>query len=481
MVLDTGYKKGIDLPTWEWLNQFPTGNSYHGTSNVYDGSRYIYWVIQYGTTATTNSTTQLWRFDTWNEGWGFLATVTSGNQGIDIEYDSTRNLLYLLNGGALTSWQVFNLNLTNVTIAGVVCPAWTITNLTPILPVAAGVGASFTMPDDVSVAQPIDTLTDTGSNTTTVNSTSARFGPGQVGLAVRYTSGACAGQSRLITAFVNATQVTTNAFTAASAVNDTFVVELPAGAASAASVSAVTLPTTWTAAVNQYANHDIVMTSGAANGQRRRIASNTTTVVTLAATVTGNARTGAFTVSPAAGDTFKIVPSSDWLYYQPGNSGSALYKLDVVANPASTWVALASAPGGIAGAGNTMFPQSYAPSQILAIRGTGTATVYAYNIGLGTWVTLATFIGQETFNTGAAMCILGGERKLFIQKEASQRTYIMDLTTGVVDVGPFVPYAAPGAYDGKRARYVRTPDGAKFLYIMRAGGQEFFRVAVEWL
>jgi hypothetical protein len=52
--------------------------------------------------------------------------------------------------------------------------------------------------------------------------------------------------------------------------------------------------------------------------------------------------------------------------------------------------------------------------------------------------------------------------------------------TGVTgQVRVFMP--SGGAYDGKRASVITSPDGAQFLYILRAGGQEFFRVPLEWL
>src|ERR1700759_4489677 len=97
------FKKGVDLPSWHWLNQFQAGNSDPGTSVTWDGSRYMYWAIQFGTTTSgTVSTTQLWRFDTWTNGWQFLIALTSGNNGLDIEYDSIRNVVWIISGNNAT-------------------------------------------------------------------------------------------------------------------------------------------------------------------------------------------------------------------------------------------------------------------------------------------------------------------------------------------------------------------------------------------
>lgn len=477
-------KLGVDIPVWDWLSFFPAGNSNPGTGNAYDGVRYMYWAVQTGTTtAGTSSTTTLYRYDTWTDAWQFLATLTSTNQGLDVEYDPVRNVVYVLHGNALTSWQVFNLNTVAVTICGVVCNAWALTTMTPVLPIAGQLSGSFTLPEDLSVAATQDGGTATAGSTSTLifDTAGASFGLGLVGLQVRFTSGALAGQSRTILSVQGPGQLTVGpAFTGAPGVGDAFVVEMVADVATAGAVGTLT-DTKQTWAVNQYANMDVLITAGTGVGQRRRIASNTATVLTLAGAVTGNARTGNFGVAPDATSAYRIVPSSDFLYFQPGNASSALYKIDLVANPAAAWTALASAPAAAGGGANTVSPVNYAPYSILMLRGSATATYYVYDIGLNTWRTPTVLAGSETFTTGATMAMLHGKRRMMIQKEGSNRLYALDLTTGILEPFGTMPYAAPSTYDGHRARFVRTPDGVEWLYIMRASGAEFFRIAVEWL
>jgi hypothetical protein len=77
--------------------------------------------------------------------------------------------------------------------------------------------------------------------------------------------------------------------------------------------------------------------------------------------------------------------------------------------------------------------------------------------------------------------MLHGKRKLLVQKEAQSRLYTFDLLTGILEPAVNMPYASPGTYDGKRARFIKTSDGVEWLYILRAGGQEFYRVPLEWL
>lgn len=482
MAVGYDFKKGADTPVWEWLAFFPAGPSYHGTSNVYDGKRYIYWVIQYSTTATTAGTTHLYRYDTFTDGWQFLAVVTSGNYGIDIEYDPVRNVLYIIHGATLTSWQVFNLNTAAVTIANVSCPAFTLTTMTPVLPLATGYGSSLTMPDDTTIAEPIDSATTgVGSTTTTLVATEATgtFASGMIGLEVRLTSGPDTGQLRVISSVTNKnTLVLSAALPTAPAAGVTFVIETPRGTSTGTNTTTTLNDTAGGWATNIYAFSDVIITGGTGSGQRRRIASNTATALTLAAAVTGNARTGPWTTTPDATSTYRIVPSSDFLYYQ---SASGLYRIDVAQTTGAAWTTLATTPAATGGGANTFHPQAYAPFQIMCVRGSASANMYSYNIGLNTWTTLTTFFASETFTTGAAAAAVHGRRKIAIQKEGSVRLYTVDLLTGILEPAGYMPYANPAAYDGKRGRFVKTVDGVEYIYILRAGGQEFYRVALEWL
>ena len=480
------FKPGVDMPSWQWLSFFPGGITYHGTANIYDGTRYMYWVVQFGTASVAASTTQLWRYDTRTNGWQYMATCTSGNHGIDVEFDPLRNVLYITHGIGLTSWQVFNLNTTAVTIANQSVPAWQILTITTVLPVAANYGASLTMPSDTDLPAVIDagTADAAGQTTAIVKATDATgtFGAGMIGLQMRVTSGAQSGSKRTIITSTDKNTVTVSPVLGGALVGgDTFVIEAVSDTATAGSTLAIT-DTTAAWIVNQYSDQDVIITAGTGIGQRRRIASNTATVLTLSAATTGNVRTGPFGVATDATSVYQIVPSGDFLYYQPGNGNTALYRIDVAQTTGTAWSAsLATAPAAIGPGSNTFHPGSYAPGYIMCLRGAVTSVVYLYNIGTKVWTTIPTFAGSETFTTGSNACTLPGKRKIFVQKEGQSRCYTIDLLTGMLEPAGVIPYAAPGAYDGKRARFVKTPDGVEWLYLMRAGGQEFFRVALEWL
>lgn len=153
----------------------------------------------------------------------------------------------------------------------------------------------------------------------------------------------------------------------------------------------------------------------------------------------------------------------------------------MVQTTGTAWVTLTALPAATAGGGNTLYPYAYAPFQIVCLRGSGTSTIYFYNVGTNAWTTMTTYAGSETFSTGASSAAIHGRRKLFVQKESSTRCYTFSMLTGELEPAGTLPYAAPGGLDGKRAKFVRTPDGIEWMYFLRAGGQEFFRVPLEWL
>lgn len=489
MAWNPNIKKGVDQPNWDWLAPMPQGASNPGAGNAYDGTRYIYWAVQFGST-TANSTSQLLRYDTWTDGWQYLATLGSGFSGMDVEFDGVRNCVYIILGGttAVTTWYTFNLNTTAITVANQSCAAFSLTTMTLVLPAVATLGSSFTMANDNDVPATIDTcFIRTGSTTTVLLQdatlgTFRGFGFGLIGLMATFTTGALTGQSRLIASVQSPTQLTlATALGGTPAVGDEFIIELPEGTAtSGSSTTLVATGSGWT--TNQYAFSDVVITGGTGVGQRRRIASHTNDTLTLAAAVTGNARTGNWSTPPDATSTFRIVPSSDFLYFQPGNGTTTFYKLDVVATTGTAWsAALGALPAGVSGGGNVMWAQAYDPFGVLAVRGAGTASVYRYLIGTNTWSTITTYFGSEIFSTGSSVAMIHGRRRVFISKDSSTRTYMMDLTTGILEPGPQLPYNNPAAYDGHRSRFVKTPDGVEWLYHLRPGGQEYFRVPLDWL
>lgn len=482
MPVTYNFRKGLDLPSWHWLNQYTPGSSQPGTAMEYDGARYLYFAVQRGS-ATSASTTELFRFDTWSNGWQFLAALTSGFAGIDIEYDPIRNILLLTEGNNTTPWRYFNLNLTAVTFLGLTTNAMTLSAaITTVLPTGASTGASLSLPRDVDALFWTDSgAAATGTTTTTIVASTAQFQGGLVGAQVRFTSGTQSGNKSIVASVTNPTTlVLGEALAGAPAAGDTFVIEVPQGRqASGGSVTTLVdagsgFPTNW------YANSDVEITSGTGVGQRRRIASNDGTTLTLAASVTGNPRTGNWGTAPDATSVYRIVPSTDFLYYTPANNGTSFNKIDMVATTLA-WTALAVWPSAPGGGCNTMVGRSCGFFSLFGVRGQGSNGVYRYDIGLNSWTNINAVMGVETFSTGAHSSLMVPKRRIFIQKESNNRCVALNLATAELEPFTLSPYAAPSGNDGKRAKYVLSPDGVDWLYLFRAGGQELFRIPVEWV
>jgi hypothetical protein len=484
MAWNSNLRKGTDIPTWDWLSFFPNGNSNPGTAHAYDGARFIYWVVQTGSTTATGTAT-LWKYDTWTDAWVFLSALTSGFNGIELKYDSVRNVLLIISGNS-TEWRVFNLNTTNVLMLGQTITPYTVTTITTVMPTTPGLGSAFAFCNSDAFTDPsIPGVIKATSTSTVLNiDASQNIAQGHAGMRVRMTSGATSGQSRIITS-VNAlgTVVTlTSALSTAPAINDTFVVEYAQGTATGTQTTLILQDTTQTWTTNFYANMDAVILSGTGSGQRKRIASNTADTLTLAAAVTGNPRTGAWATAPDATSVYKIVPSSDFLYYQAASNGTAFYKIDLnTGTTSTTWTALTNLPAAASGGGDLVYTKSYAPYVVFSLRGNGTNSIYQYNIGLNTWTTLpATFMGADTFTTGAAISSVDSAGRLLIHKEVQNRIIAYRISDGYVEGVGTLPYAAPSGFDGHRLCKVTTPDGTDWLYYLRAGGAEHYRLALEW-
>jgi hypothetical protein len=501
MPVSYNFLRGVDLPSWHWLNQYPSGGSNPGTSNNYDGSRYIYWAIQSGS-ASAASTSQLWRFDTWTNGWQYLASLpTSGFSGMELEYDPVRNVIWVAIGNNTTTWYFFNLNTTALTLNGVTAQPYAFSAAMLALPAAANTWSALDhasdgdIPAQVTIRGNADDrktgIAGAASTATSIQDTTAEFHAGLVGCYVRFTSGLLSGLQRVITA-ATLTTLTVSSFGSAPTAGDTFVIEVPGGRpdlpANTGTVQLAVIAggTTTTVPViasegwptNMYRDADVVFTSGALTGQRRRIASNTGSVLTLAGAVTGNPRTGPLGAAPAAGDTFRIIPSEDFLYY--ASITAALYRLDLAATTYA-WSTLTAPPAAFGTGGQVMRTGSFAPFSLVAMRGSGTSTAWRYDIGLQTWTVLSTFWGQEVLTTGATTVRMPGRHRFFMTISGTQRCYVWNAVLGTLEPVTFMPYAAPSAYDGKRVRFIESFEGSvDWVYALRPGGQELFRIALEW-
>jgi len=575
MSWSSNLRKGTDLPTWDWLSMQPDSLSYHGSTLAYDGFRYYYMINQTGTTTSTaNSTTTLWKYDTWTDGWHRIATMTSCGSGGDMVYDPVRNVLIIQNGGTTTTLQCFSLNTSatlangNTQISGVTFNPYTNTTLTPALTTTNVNGGQMALVEDISTVEPFATGTVTSGTSTTVFNdaiSNCLVNAGHIGCAIRFTSGNNSGQRKIISNVTytkgtpvftiasgtaatstitvnNATGISvgmsvtgrgigynaevssivgttitltvpntttvsgtiqfvadiviitvSSAFTNTPAFGDAYTVEYPQGTAVAGSTSStLTIATDQTTPnTNTWRDADVIILSGTGAGQRRRIASATGTTLTLAGTTTGNARTGNWTTTPDNTSTYKIVPSSDFVYSTPGNGNTLAYRLDINTNTTAqgSWTAITAPPASFGNGHQLFHGRKLAPFSLFAMRGGSNRQVYRYDIGLQTWTEISPALGSgnayigplETFSTGSHACGLWDFNRIALHVNGTTRLYAMRLTDGFIEPLATLPYAAPASYDGTRMDNVVSLDGVQWLYFQRAGGGEFYRLALEHL
>lgn len=176
---------------------------------------------------------------------------------------------------------------------------------------------------------------------------------------------------------------------------------------------------TWT--TNQWTNYQVRITGGTGIGQTRAIASNTGTVLTVAA----------WTTNPDATSTYVIEANQDYIYAL-GNNAVTMYRYVISTN---TWSTLspsvartgapvagmnASAVGvtGNAGWANTSNIQN--GRYIYSFRGGAGALLDRYDIALNTWAAI-TYIGTETFTTGSSAFVMG--EYIYVKKDATNRFF----------------------------------------------------------
>lgn len=117
---------------------------------------------------------------------------------------------------------------------------------------------------------------------------------------------------------------------------------------------------------------------------------------------------------------------------------------------------------------------------LLAPRGSGWNAIDYYDITKEIFE-LTPFISPqfETFSTGSMYAYDGG-KYVYINKESTNRIYRLDVTTRTMENAGTIPYGHSTALVGNRMEVISTPEGLKFLYIMRHNAQELFRALVFW-
>jgi len=137
------------------------------------------------------------------------------------------------------------------------------------------------------------------------------------------------------------------------------------------------------------------------------------------------------------------------------------------------------------GAGNSIFVprNSTKPSlnnkYLYMFRGNATAELGRYNITTEVYEPITFFPLTETLTTGTSYAYDGVDR-IYFQKDATGRCYYYDIVSNDIVNSSTTPYSQGTAAVGNRMEVVTTEDNLKYLYMIRNGGQEFWRCLLFW-
>ena len=113
-------------------------------------------------------------------------------------------------------------------------------------------------------------------------------------------------------------------------------------------------------------------------------------------------------------------------------------------------------------------------------RGSGANTIDVYDITTEKFDFGLMLSPQfETFTTGTMYAYDAG-KYIYINKDAVNRIYRLNLDTREIEASGTIPYGHSTAIIGNRMEIVTTPDGLDYLYIMRHTAAEIFRTLLYW-
>lgn len=275
----------------------------------------------------------------------------------------------------------------------------------------------------------------TGGTTTTLVDSSKNWIPGSyTGYRVRIVTGTGLGAEIAITANT-ATTLTyaTQAFTPDTTTR--YQIMTSFGNATSGTTSTI-VDTTKNWKVNQWAGKRVRITGGTGQSAEVSIISNTATALTFAV------------------QTFTVDTSS-------------LYTILGI-------------PARGVGMGLT-FPYSNSNGRYLwNFAGASTTIADRYDITTDTWQ-YGNFISPQTegFPLGS-MYAYDGQDRIYINIGVTNRLAYFDLNTREFTNSGTIPYGHSTAILGSRMEISSTPDGLKFLYLMRHTGQEMWRTLLFW-
>lgn len=175
--------------------------------------------------------------------------------------------------------------------------------------------------------------------------------------------------------------------------------------------------------------------------------------------------------------TYNAAGNDDYIYLI-GNASTTWYRYSITGN---AWTAMGTVLPATAGAGCSItWTYGYNTDRLYIVRGTATASIYYWTIGTPGFTTLTYLPATETFTTGTSVCY-DGVNRIYITKDATHRMFYLQLDEAKMYPGGYWPYASGAAIAGDAMSFIKTDDGAQFIYYRRQTGAEFWRTLVGWV
>lgn len=262
----------------------------------------------------------------------------------------------------------------------------------------------------------------------------------------------------------------------------------------------------------------ITAASGSVAGQVVRIASNTATTLTFAATVTaptngvsrysiarGDAigaldfgvatgtqstttiqdTTKSWTVNIYAGRRVRVLTSGGPIEVVIASNTSNTLTVSTITLPVTLvtqYVILEGNAKGLGTSANWVFGatnEAYRGRYMFILRGGAAYGFERLDLTTDRISAINTAPLSETLTTGSMTAYDGADR-IYFHKDATQRVYALDVVTGKINGASMYPYAAPTAVIGNRMEVFTTKDGLKYLWLNRASFAECFRCLAFW-
>jgi len=170
---------------------------------------------------------------------------------------------------------------------------------------------------------------------------------------------------------------------------------------------------------------------------------------------------------------------NDDYIYLIGNNSTTWYRYSISAN---SWTTITPALPAAAGTGCALiWPFNYNADRLYYLRGGGSSSLYYFTLSSSTWSGDISYKWKfETFSTGTVTAYVPSQNRIYIVKDATHRMFYYQLNENALYPAGVWPYTSGTAIVGDGLSYVKTEDGAEFLYYRRHSAAEFMRMLIGW-